>query len=187
MYAGEKAFRKYGNWLPQETIDAFKKYIVGIKGPLTTPVGEGIRSLNVHIRKSLDLYSCIRPNKWFPGVPSPVKSPQDINVVIFRENTEDIYSGIEFESYTSEAEEFVKVFRELFPNEFRKILFPDSSGFSLKPISREGTERIIRASINYAIRNKRKKITIVHKGNIMKYTEGAFRKWAYKLDDYEFK
>ena len=187
VYAGEKAFRKYGKWLPQETLDAFKKYLVGIKGPLTTPVGEGIRSLNVHIRKSLDLYTCMRPIKWFPGVPSPVKSPQDINVVIFRENTEDIYAGIEFESYTSEAEEFVKVFRELFPNEFRKIRFPDSSGFSLKPISREGSERIMRASINYAIRNKRNKITIVHKGNIMKFTEGAFCKWAYYLSETEFK
>ncbi len=186
VYAGEKAFRKYGNWLPQETIDAFKKFIVGIKGPLTTPVGEGIRSLNVHIRKSLDLYTCLRPIKWFPGVPSPVKSPQDIDVVIFRENTEDIYAGIEFESFSSEAEKFLNVFRELFPNEFRKIRFPDSSGFSLKPISREGTERIMRASINYAIRNKRNKITIVHKGNIMKYTEGAFCRWAYNLSETEF-
>jgi len=187
VYAGEKAFRKYGKWLPQETLDAFNKFIVGIKGPLTTPVGEGIRSLNVHIRKSLDLYTCMRPIKWFLGVPSPVKSPQDIDVVIFRENTEDIYAGIEFESFSPEAEKFLNVFRELYPNEFDKIRFPDSSGFSLKPISREGTERIIRASINYAIRNKRNKITIVHKGNIMKFTEGAFCKWAYYLSETEFK
>ena len=186
VYAGEKAFRKYRNWLPQETLDAFRKFIVGIKGPLTTPVGEGIRSLNVQIRKSLDLYTCLRPIKWFPGVPSPVKSPQDVDVVVFRENTEDIYAGIEFESFSSEAEEFLNVFREMYPNEYGKIRFPDTSGFSLKPISREGTERIMRASINYAIKNNRSKVTIVHKGNIMKYTEGAFCKWSYNLSETEF-
>jgi len=186
VYAGEKAFNKFGEWLPQETLDSFQMHLVGIKGPLTTPVGEGFRSLNVHIRKVLDLYVCMRPIRWFPGVPSPVKSPQDVNVVVFRENTEDIYAGIEFESFSPEAEKFKNVFREMYPDEFAKIRFPDSSGFSLKPISKEGTERIMRATLNYAIEKNRKKITIVHKGNIMKYTEGAFCKWAYDVAETEF-
>ncbi|HEY60525.1 MAG TPA: NADP-dependent isocitrate dehydrogenase [Anaerolineae bacterium] len=186
VYAGEKAYNKFGEWLPQDTIDAFKKYIVGIKGPLTTPVGGGIRSLNVALRKSLDLYACIRPIKWFLGVPSPVKQPQDLNVVIFRENTEGIYTGIEFENGTADTEQLKDILRELFPNEFAKMRFPDSSGFSLKLISREGTERIMRAAINYAIKNNRKTITIVHKGNIMKFTDGAFCKWAYNLAEREF-
>jgi isocitrate dehydrogenase len=186
VYAGEKAFKKFNNWLPDATVEAFKEYIVGIKGPLTTPVGGGIRSLNVALRKLLDLYVCLRPVRWFNGVPSPVKRPQDVDMVIFRENTEDIYTGIEFENGTPDTVSFVNLLRERFPKEYQKIRFPETAGFSLKPISKEGTERLVRAAIRYALSNRRRSVTIVHKGNIMKFTEGAFRNWGYGLAEREF-
>jgi isocitrate dehydrogenase len=186
VYAGEKAFGKFNNWLPDETVEAFKEYIVGIKGPLTTPVGGGIRSLNVALRKLLDLYVCLRPVRWFNGVPSPVKRPQDVDMVIFRENTEDIYTGIEFENGTPETAEFKNLLRERFPKEYQKIRFPATAGFSLKPVSREGTERLVRAALRYALSNRRRSVTLVHKGNIMKFTEGAFRNWGYDLAEREF-
>lgn len=184
--AGEKAFKQTGNWLPDETVEAFREYRVGIKGPLTTPVGGGIRSLNVALRKLLDLYVCLRPVRWFKGVPSPVKKPQDVDMVIFRENTEDIYTGLEFESGTEPCARFVSMLKDGFPSEFKKIRFPDTAGFSVKPVSREGTERLVRAAIRYALANGRKSVTLVHKGNIMKYTEGAFRNWGYALAEREF-
>ncbi len=186
VFAGEKAFDKFGTWLPDETVTAFQDYLVGIKGPLTTPIGGGIRSLNVALRKLLDLYVCLRPVRWFKGVPSPVKRPQDVDVVIFRENTEDIYTGIEFEHGTPEAERFKAVLREHFPKEYAKIRFPDTAGLGVKPVSLEGSERLIRAALQYAIANGRKSVTLVHKGNIMKYTEGAFRNWGYALAEREF-
>ncbi|MBM2830448.1 MAG: isocitrate dehydrogenase, partial [Gammaproteobacteria bacterium] len=186
VYAGEKANELTGNWLPDETLEACREYLVAIKGPLTTPIGGGIRSLNVAMRQILDLYVCLRPIRWFKGVPSPVKNPELVDMVIFRENTEDIYAGIEFENGTSENERFLELFKEAFPNHYQKIRFPASSGIGIKPISREGTERLVRAAINYAITNNRKSITFVHKGNIMKYTEGAFRNWGYRLAETEF-
>jgi isocitrate dehydrogenase len=186
VYAGEKAFNRFGTWLPESTIQAFRDYRVGIKGPLTTPVGGGIRSLNVALRKQLDLYVCLRPVRYFPGVPSPVLHPEKVDMVIFRENTEDIYTGIEFEDGTAEARRFLDLLRENFPAEFAKIRFPDSAGVGIKPISREGTERLIRAAIQYALDNRRRSVTIMHKGNIMKYTEGAFRNWGYALAEREF-
>ena len=186
VYAGQKAFDHFGSWLPDETLDAFRKYLVGIKGPLTTPIGGGIRSLNVALRQILDLYVCLRPVRWFEGVPSPVKRPQDVNMVIFRENTEDIYAGIEFECGTEANKKILGFIKQEFPNEYKKIRFPDTSGIGIKPISREGTERLVRSAIKYAIEQKRKSVTIVHKGNIMKYTEGAFRNWAYALAEREF-
>jgi isocitrate dehydrogenase len=186
VFAGEKCFKAYNSWLLDETVDAFKEYLVGIKGPLTTPVGGGIRSLNVALRKLLDLYVCLRPVRWFQGVPSPVKRPQDVDMVIFRENTEDIYTGLEFEAGTPENQKFMALLKEQFPKDFAKIRFPDSSGISVKPVSREGTERLVRAAIRYAIDNKRKSVTLVHKGNIMKFTEGAFMKWGYELAKKEF-
>jgi isocitrate dehydrogenase len=186
VLAGEKAFNKTGNWLPDETVEAFREYRVGIKGPLTTPVGGGIRSLNVALRKLLDLYVCLRPVRWFTGVPSPVKKPQDVDMVIFRENTEDIYTGIEFESGSEECARFTRMLKDGFPSEYKKIRFPDSAGFSIKPVSREGTERLVRAAIRYALANSRKSLTLVHKGNIMKFTEGAFRNWGYALAEREF-
>jgi isocitrate dehydrogenase len=186
VYAGEKAFKKFSNWLPDETVEAFKEYFVGIKGPLTTPVGGGIRSLNVALRKLLDLYVCLRPVRWFNGVPSPVKRPQDVDMVIFRENTEDIYTGIEFENGTPDTVSFKNLLRERFPKEYQKIRFPETAGFSLKPISKEGTERLVRAAIRYALSNRRRSVTLVHKGNIMKFTEGAFRNWGYGLAEREF-
>ena len=185
IYAGEKSYKMAGSWLPDATVDACREYLVSIKGPLTTPIGGGIRSLNVALRQLLDLYVCLRPVRWFNGVPSPVKKPQDIDMVIFRENTEDIYVGIEFEEGTPDNAKFLEAFKKLFPKEFAKIRFPDTSGIGIKPVSREGTDRLMRAALEYAIDNKRS-LTIVHKGNIMKYTEGAFRKWCYELAEREF-
>jgi isocitrate dehydrogenase len=187
VYAGEKAFNKLNNWLPDETIADFRKYLVGIKGPLTTPVGGGIRSLNVALRQMLDLYVCLRPVRWFNGVPSPVKKPGDVEMVIFRENCEDIYAGIEFREGSPEAAKFMELFKAAFPKEYGKIRFPDSSGIGLKPVSKEGSERLIRASIEYALREKRRSLTLVHKGNIMKFTEGAFKDWGYALAQREFR
>src|SRR5678815_1549998 len=186
VLAGEKAFTTVRNWLPDETLDAFRTYLVGIKGPLTTPVGGGIRSLNVALRQILDLYVCLRPVRWFMGVPSPVKRPEKVDMVIFRENTEDIYAGIEFEAGSEAAQTFLAMFRERFPKEFKKIRFPEECGIGIKPVSREGSERLIRAAIRYALEHKRKSVTFVHKGNIMKFTEGAFRGWGYALSEREF-
>ncbi|GGB52050.1 NADP-dependent isocitrate dehydrogenase [Deinococcus soli (ex Cha et al. 2016)] len=186
VYAGEKSVNVYGEgeWLPQGTLDAFGEYLFGIKGPLTTPVGGGIRSINVALRQELDLYACVRPVQYFDGVPSPVKRPQDVDMVIFRENTEDIYAGIEYKAGTPEA---VKV-REFLVGEMgvNKIRFPDSSSFGVKPVSKEGTERLVRAAIQYAVDNGRKSVALVHKGNIMKFTEGGFRDWGYELAKREF-
>src|SRR6059058_4374391 len=177
VFAGETAKNKFDNWLPDETVQAFDKYLVGIKGPLTTPVGGGIRSLNVALRQMLDLYVCLRPVRYFKGVPSPVKRPEKVDMVIFRENTEDIYAGIEFEQGSEACKKFLTLFKEAFPKEYAKIRFPETSGIGLKPVSREGTERLVRAALSYALANKRKSLTLVHKGNIMKFTEGAFRIW----------
>jgi isocitrate dehydrogenase len=186
VLAGEKAFNQTGNWLPEETLAAFRKYLVGIKGPLTTPVGGGIRSLNVALRQELDLYVCLRPVRYFAGMDTPVVRPDLVDMVIFRENTEDIYAGIEFREGTPEVAKFKALFAEAFPSLYKKVRFPESSGFGIKPVSREGTERLVRASIEYAIANKRKSVTLVHKGNIMKFTEGAFRDWGYELAKREF-
>ncbi|MFZ9822391.1 MAG: NADP-dependent isocitrate dehydrogenase [Gemmataceae bacterium] len=186
VYAGEKAFKQFNNWLPDESVEAFREFLVGIKGPLTTPIGGGIRSLNVALRQMLDLYVCLRPVRWFKGVPSPVKNPGKVDMVIFRENTEDIYAGIEFEQGTEANAKFLKLFKENFPKEFSKIRFPETTGIGIKPVSREGSDRLIRSAIEYAIINKRKSVTLVHKGNIMKYTEGAFRNWGYALAETEF-
>ena len=186
VFAGEKANKAYNTWLPDETVTACREYLVSIKGPLTTPVGGGIRSLNVALRQLLDLYVCLRPVRWFKGVPSPVKSPEKVDMTIFRENTEDIYAGIEFEAGSADLKKFMDLFKQNFPKQFAKIRFPDTSGIGLKPASKEGTERLFRAAIEYAIANKRKSVTIVHKGNIMKYTEGAFRNWSYQLAEREF-
>lgn len=186
VYAGGKSNDLFGSWLPDETIDAFREYLVGIKGPLTTPIGGGIRSLNVALRQILDLYVCLRPVRWFKGVPSPVRKPEEVNMVIFRENTEDIYAGIEFQQGSDENAKFLSLLKENFPSEYRKIRFPNSCGVGLKPISEEGTERLVRAAIQYAIDQGRKSLTFVHKGNIMKYTEGAFRNWGYALAEKEF-
>jgi len=185
-YAGEKAFRLFGTWLPDETVAAFREYLVGIKGPLTTPIGGGIRSLNVALRQLLDLYVCLRPVRWFQGVPSPVRHPEQVDMVIFRENTEDIYAGIEFEAGSDAAVRFLGLLREHFPREFGKIRFPESTGVGIKPVSREGTERLVRAALTYAVAARRKSVTLVHKGNIMKFTEGAFRNWGYELAEREF-
>src|SRR5207244_3571501 len=185
VYAGEKSFTQFQSWLPDETVDAFREFLVGIKGPLTTPIGGGMRSLNVALRQMLDLYVCLRPVRWFKGVPSPVKTPEKIDMVIFRENTEDIYAGIEFEQGSDACKKFLTLFKEAFPKEFSKIRFPETSGIGLKPVSREGTERLVRAALNYALANKRKSLTFVHKGNIMKFTEGAFRIWGYALAERE--
>ncbi len=186
VFAGEKAFHRFGTWLPEGTVDAFRRYLVGIKGPLTTPIGGGIRSLNVALRKLLDLYVCLRPVRYFPGVPSPVLHPEKVDMVIFRENTEDIYTGIEFEDGTPDARRFLDLLREQFPAEFAKIRFPASAGVGVKPISREGSERLVRAAIRYALDNHRRSVTLMHKGNIMKFTEGAFRNWGYSLAEREF-
>jgi isocitrate dehydrogenase len=186
VLAGEKAFNKTGNWLPDETLTVFKEYLVGIKGPLTTPVGGGIRSLNVALRQELDLYACVRPVRWFKGVPSPVKDPQKTDMVIFRENTEDIYAGIEFQEGTEENKKFLSLFQESYPKLFKKIRFPQSSGIGIKPVSKEGTERLVRSAIQFALQHKKPNLTLVHKGNIMKFTEGAFRDWGYALAKSEF-
>jgi isocitrate dehydrogenase len=183
IYSGEKAAKVYdGNYMPEETFAAMREFLVGIKGPLTTPVGGGFRSLNVTLRQVLDLYSCIRPVRWFPGVPSPVKRPQDVDVVIFRENVEDVYSGIEFESGTPENEKLAKFLRE----ELNVTSLPEGAGIGIKPISEFGSKRLVRAAINYAIERKRKSVTLVHKGNIQKFTEGAFMKWGYEVAAEEF-
>jgi isocitrate dehydrogenase len=186
VYAGEKANRLFNTWLPDETVAACREYLVSIKGPLTTPVGGGIRSLNVALRQMLDLYVCLRPVRWFKGVPSPVKHPEKVDMVIFRENTEDIYAGIEFELGTADNRKFLELFRQTFPKAYAKIRFPESSGIGIKAVSKEGSERLIRAAIEYAIANRRKSITLVHKGNIQKFTEGAFRNWGYQLAEREF-
>ena len=189
VFAGEAAKNKFDNWLPDDTVEAFKEFLVGIKGPLTTPVGGGIRSLNVALRQMLDLYVCLRPVQYFQGVPSPVKHPEKVNVVIFRENTEDIYAGIDFEAGKEQALKTLEFLKANFPKDFKKIRFgdkPEFVGVGIKPVSKPGTERLVRSAIQYAIANKRKSVTIVHKGNIMKFTEGAFRDWAYALAKREF-
>ena len=191
VFAGEEAFRKFGDWLPQETVDAFGEFLVGIKGPLTTPIGKGIRSLNVALRQLLDLYACVRPVKYFAGVPSPVKRPEKVDMVIYRENTEDIYAGIDFEAGSEQAVKLLNFIKEQMPKEFKKVRFGAediaSVGVGIKPISSHGTERLVRSAINYALRFNRKSLTIVHKGNIMKFTEGAFRDWAYALAQREYR
>jgi isocitrate dehydrogenase len=190
VLAGEKSFKATGDWLPEATLTAFRDYLVGIKGPLTTPTGGGIRSLNVALRQQLDLYVCLRPVQWFTGVPSPVKNPGKVDMVIFRENTEDIYAGIDFEAGSEIALKTLEYIKTNFPKEFKKIRFggeqPATVGIGIKPVSRPGSERLIRSAIQYAIANKRKSLTLVHKGNIMKYTEGAFMKWGYDLAKSEF-
>lgn len=190
VLAGEKSFKQTGDWLPEATLTAFRDYLVGIKGPLTTPTGGGIRSLNVALRQQLDLYVCLRPVQWFTGVPSPVKNPGKVDMVIFRENTEDIYAGIDFEAGSEIALKTLDFIKANFPKEFKKIRFggeqPATVGIGIKPVSRPGSERLIRSAIQYAIDNKRKSVTLVHKGNIMKYTEGAFMKWGYELAQREF-
>ena len=186
IFAGEKAFNLFDTWLPEATVEACRDYLVSIKGPLTTPVGGGIRSLNVALRQLLDLYVCLRPVRWFKGVPSPVKRPESVDMVIFRENTEDIYAGLEFEQGTEDNRRFLALLEEHFPKQYAKIRFPETSGIGIKPVSQEGTERLVRAAIEYALINKRKSVTIVHKGNIMKFTEGAFRNWAYALAEREY-
>ena len=185
VYAGEKSKKLFDNWLPDETVDDFRDYLVGIKGPLTTPVGKGIRSLNVALRQMLDLYVCLRPVRWFQGVPSPVKAPQKVDMVIFRENTEDIYAGIEYEAESADVKKLIAFLQtEL---KVKKIRFPETSGIGIKPVSRDGSERLVRAAIRYALDEKRKSVTFVHKGNIMKFTEGAFRDWGYALAMREFR
>ena len=186
VFAGEKANDRFGEWLPQDTLDAIEHHLVAIKGPLTTPVGGGIRSLNVALRQKLDLYACVRPVRYFTGVPSPVKKPEDVDMVIFRENTEDIYAGIEFEAGTEAAETFKALLKEHFPERFAKVRFPDTAGFGVKPVSEEGTDRLVRAAMDYAVENGRDSVTLVHKGNIMKFTEGAFRDWGYALAAREY-
>jgi isocitrate dehydrogenase len=185
VLAGEKSFNDSGSWLPEETIEAFKRHLVGIKGPLTTPVGGGIRSLNVALRQILDLYVCLRPVRYFQGVPSPVKKPEDVDIVIFRENSEDIYAGVEWEAESDEARKLI----DFLQNQMgvKKIRFPATSGIGIKPVSREGTERLVRAAINFALSRGRRSVTLVHKGNIMKFTEGAFRNWGYELAAREFR
>ncbi len=186
VLAGQKAFDEVGTWLPNETVEAFRDYLVGIKGPLTTPVGGGIRSLNVALRQGLDLYCCVRPVRYFNGIETPVKDPSLVDMVIFRENTEDIYAGVEFKEGSPEAEIFFAWLSENYPDRAGKVRFPNSSGFGIKPVSREGTERLVRSAIQYAIENNRPYVTLVHKGNIMKFTEGAFRDWGYELAKREF-
>jgi len=184
VLAGEKAFNMTGSWLPDETLKAFRDYRIGIKGPLTTPVGEGIRSLNVALRQMLDLYVCLRPVRWFKGVVSPLKEPEKVNMIIFRENTEDIYSGIEWQQGTPEARKFLKFLKE--EMDVKKIRFEKTSSFGVKPVSIEGTERLVRAAIIYALENQLPSVTLVHKGNIMKFTEGGFKRWGYDLAEREF-
>jgi isocitrate dehydrogenase len=187
VFAGEKAFRQFQTWLPDETVQAFTEFLVGIKGPLTTPIGGGIRSLNVALRKALDLYVCQRPVRYFEGVPSPVKHPEYVDMIIFRENTEDIYTGIEFAYGTEDNKKFMQLFKEAFPKEYAKMRFPDTAGIGIKPVSVQGTERLVRAAIRWALQNKRKNVNFIHKGNIMKFTEGAFKDWGYALAKREFR
>lgn len=184
VLAGERAFSATGSWLPDETMQTFQEYLVGIKGPLTTPVGGGIRSLNVALRQTLDLYVCLRPVRWYQGVQSPVKTPEKVNMCVFRENTEDIYAGIEWEAGTPEAEKFYHFLRDEMG--VTKVRFPETSSFGVKPVSREGTERLVRAACQYAIDHQQSSVTLVHKGNIMKFTEGGFKKWGYELAQREF-
>ncbi len=186
VFAGEKSFKQFDTWLPDETITACRDYLVSIKGPLTTPIGGGITSLNVALRQKLDLYVCLRPVRWFKGVPSPAKRPEDVDMVIFRENTEDIYAGIEFEQGSEDAKKFLKIFEENWPKQYAKIRFPNTAGIGVKAVSKEGTERLMRAAIDYAIATHRESVTIVHKGNIMKFTEGAFRNWSYAVAEAEY-
>jgi isocitrate dehydrogenase len=187
VYAGEKSFKLFQTWLPDETTAAFKEFLVGIKGPLTTPIGGGIRSLNVALRKLLDLYVCQRPVRYYTGVPSPVKHPEYVDMVIFRENTEDIYTGIEFQYGTEENQKIKDLLKETFPKEYAKMRFPDTAAIGIKPVSVEGTERLVRAAIQWALDNKRKNVNFVHKGNIMKFTEGAFKDWGYAVAKREFR
>jgi isocitrate dehydrogenase len=184
VYAGEKAYNKFGEWLPEDTLTAVREYLIAIKGPLTTPVGGGIRSINVALRQELDLYACVRPVRYFEGVPSPVKHPELTDMVIFRENTEDIYAGVEWAEGTPEVKKVIEFLQKEMG--VKKIRFPETSGIGIKPVSKEGTERLVRAAINYALANKRKSVTLVHKGNIMKFTEGAFKNWGYALAEREF-
>jgi isocitrate dehydrogenase len=188
VYAGDKANEVYGEqiWLPEETLEAIDEYLVAIKGPLTTPVGGGIRSINVALRQRLDLYACVRPVQYFDGVPSPVKQPELVDMVIFRENTEDIYAGIEFEEGSEDVAKFKQLFKDAFPKSYEKIRFPDTAGIGIKPVSQEGTARLVRSAIRYALENDRKSVTLVHKGNIMKFTEGAFMNWGYQVAAEEF-
>ncbi len=184
VYAGEKAYKRFNEWLPEDTLTAIREYLVAIKGPLTTPVGGGIRSLNVALRQELDLYVCLRPVRYFQGVPSPVKHPELVDMVVFRENSEDIYAGIEWEAGTEEVAQVIQFLQEKMG--VKKIRFPETSGIGIKPVSREGTERLVAAAIEYAIQHKRKSVTLVHKGNIMKFTEGAFKNWGYEVAEREF-
>ena len=186
VFCGEKSTQVYGEdvWLPDETLDALREYVVSIKGPLTTPVGGGIRSLNVSLRQILDLYVCLRPIRYFDGVPSPVKEPQNVDMVIFRENSEDIYSGIEFQANTDDANKLAEILKNEFKSD--KIRFPENVGLGVKPISFEGTSRLVKSAIDYAIDNDRSSVTLVHKGNIMKFTEGAFRDWGYEIASTEY-
>ncbi len=186
LFAGQSSKDQFDEWLPDDTVAAFREFLVGIKGPLTTPVGGGIRSINVALRQILDLYTCLRPVRWFEGVPSPVKQPELTDMVIFRENTEDIYAGIEFQHGDEDCEQFKTLLADAFPERVKKIRFPDTAGIGIKPVSEEGTGRIVRAAINYALSNDRDSVTLVHKGNIMKFTEGAFRDWGYALAKREF-
>jgi isocitrate dehydrogenase len=186
VFVGEKAFKQLGSWLPDETVQALEEFLVGIKGPITTPIGGNIRSLNVALRKALDLYVCQRPVRYFNGVPSPVEHPEYVDMVVFRENTEDIYTGIEFAYGTPENTHFMQLLRDNFPQEYSKIRFPNTAGIGVKPISKEGTFRLVRAAIQWALDNNRRNVTLVHKGNIMKYTEGSFRNWGYELAESEF-
>jgi isocitrate dehydrogenase len=187
VFAGEKSFKQFNTWLPDETVEAFTEFLVGIKGPLTTPIGGGIRSLNVALRQLLDLYVCLRPIRYFNGVPSPLQHPEYVDMVVFRENTEDIYTGIEFQYGTEGNQKFWKLFKEAFPKEYAKVRFPGTAGVGIKPVSVEGTERLVRAAIQWALENKRKNVNLVHKGNIMKYTEGSFKDWGYALAKREFR
>ena len=186
VLAGEKAFKQTGNWLPEDTLTAYREYLVGIKGPLTTPIGGGIRSLNVALRQELDLYVCQRPVRYFNGIDTPVKRPQDVDMIIFRENTEDIYAGIEFQEGTDDAKKVGEFLKTSFPARFKKVRFPGSAGYGIKPVSKEGTQRLVRSAIEYSLAHKRKSVTLVHKGNIMKFTEGAFRDWGYEVAKSEF-
>ncbi len=187
VFAGEKSFKQFQTWLPDETVQAFTEFLVGIKGPLTTPIGGGIRSLNVALRQLLDLYVCMRPIRYFDGIPSPLNHPEYIDMVVFRENTEDIYTGIEFQYGTDNNKKLMAILKNTFPKEYEKIRFPDTSAIGVKPVSEEGTERLVRAAIIWALENKRKNVNLVHKGEIMKYTEGAFKDWAYTLAKREFR